>query len=191
MHAYSCGFADISVAREVIEISSDSDDDLPPPRGRHKNRGGSTPNTLLKKEVVDLDIVPPPLSGKRKRRTLGKSSAVCTVFEAQPTLAGSPVVRPLKQTKASGSASSVLSHEVLCLSDDSDSDTALPDIRITSRKKVKKLVRLTEPPKCWTVPKPGESLAYLLDLSNHPLVWVTNRGEPMSMARIIKAEVSN
>ena len=67
-------------------------------------------------------------------------------------------------------------------------DTGL--IRITRQHAVSKLIMLTSPPQCWSIPHPGESYAYLLDLLTS-VHWWTHNGHPMTMAAIIKAEVLN
>ncbi|KAI0356054.1 hypothetical protein OH77DRAFT_1538515 [Trametes cingulata] len=61
-------------------------------------------------------------------------------------------------------------------------------IYITRQTRVRKLITLTEVPRCWHVPLPDEDTAYLLDLSNDPEDKWMRKGEPMSMAAIIKAE---
>lgn len=59
---------------------------------------------------------------------------------------------------------------------------------ITALTTCSKLVRLTAPPSCWTVPDPSlpdGDFAFLLDLTNHPFPWP----EGTSIASIIKSEV--
>ncbi|EIM79030.1 uncharacterized protein STEHIDRAFT_116833, partial [Stereum hirsutum FP-91666 SS1] len=60
-------------------------------------------------------------------------------------------------------------------------------VQITALTSCSKLVRLTTPPSCWTVPDPSlpeGDFAFFLDLTDHPFPWP----EGTSMASIIKGE---
>ncbi|KAH9928873.1 uncharacterized protein B0H18DRAFT_1117695 [Fomitopsis serialis] len=65
-----------------------------------------------------------------------------------------------------------------------------PEIVITRERSVRELKILTDVPRCWEVPEPGESFAFLLDLRAEHLRnrWKDTDGELMSMAAVIKAE---
>lgn len=63
-------------------------------------------------------------------------------------------------------------------------------VKITRKRAVNELKKLTVVPRCWTVPRPGESFAYLLDLTEDSKAWTRNDGRQMSMAAVIKSEVS-
>jgi len=62
-------------------------------------------------------------------------------------------------------------------------------IQITRQHWVKQIVELTEIPTIWPVPKEGESVAYILDLSNSPFKLVDSNGNPLPMSAIIKNKV--
>ena len=82
------------------------------------------------------------------------------------------------------------SGDIIVLTDSDDDNDKL--ITITRQCRVKKLITLTSVPRCWNVPRDGEDTAYLLDLSNDPPEkWLDEgSGDPLSMAAIIKKEVS-
>lgn len=82
--------------------------------------------------------------------------------------------RPLKQVKIEPG---LITHQ-----------TGTGSVRITRQRKVSKLITLTYPPQCWSIPHPGENYGYLLDLSQSTQSWTRN-GHRMTMAAIIKAEV--
>jgi hypothetical protein len=63
-------------------------------------------------------------------------------------------------------------------------------IRITRQLVCKNIITLTEIPSCWSVPRPEENTAYLLDLTMDKREWKDADGELMSMASIIKSQVS-
>ncbi|EDR10659.1 uncharacterized protein LACBIDRAFT_325471 [Laccaria bicolor S238N-H82] len=48
------------------------------------------------------------------------------------------------------------------------------------------LITITELPKIWTVPRPEDDIAYLLDLSDDTRVWEDESGKALSMAAILK-----
>jgi hypothetical protein len=68
-------------------------------------------------------------------------------------------------------------------SSDRTSDVEVGRIRITRQ--------LTSMPSCWTVPRPGAEIVYLLDLSDDAREWKDAKGEFLSMAAIIKSQVRN
>lgn len=71
---------------------------------------------------------------------------------------------------------------------DSNSDSAPKSIiRITRQLVVSNLITLTEVPSTWTI----YDGAYILDLSNDPREWNDSLGNPLSMAAIIKSQVSS
>ena len=126
---------------EVIELSSDSEDDDP--------RSSSV-----------LPTTPTHRPLKRK----GRSS--------------DPSLSPIKEEPAT----SVLP------------PTKIPrggKFKITRQCQVDKLVTLTKLPEyCWSIPRSGETVAYLLDLSDDKREWKHEDGSEMSMASIIKSQVS-
>lgn len=63
-------------------------------------------------------------------------------------------------------------------------------VKITRKRAVNELKKLTVVPRCWTVPRTGESFAYLLDLTEDSKAWTRDDGRQMSMAAVIKSEVS-
>ncbi len=77
-------------------------------------------------------------------------------------------------------------------------NTTLPaprngSIRITRLSKVDELVQLDNLPWCWDVPRPGRSVAYLLDLTGGPYSereWQNDKGAILSIAAMIKKMVS-
>ncbi|KAJ7923825.1 hypothetical protein B0H13DRAFT_2316176 [Mycena leptocephala] len=71
-------------------------------------------------------------------------------------------------------------NDVISVSSDSEAGE-----RSKSKKKGKKHL----PKPCWTVPRPEEDYAYLLDLSDDPREWVDKKKkEPLSMIAIIKLQ---
>ncbi|KAF8522499.1 hypothetical protein BU17DRAFT_64423 [Hysterangium stoloniferum] len=59
-------------------------------------------------------------------------------------------------------------------------------IQITHQQWVKQLVELTEIPMTWPIPMEGESIGYILDLTNSAFKFIDSNGNPLSMAAIIK-----
>ncbi|KAF8514442.1 hypothetical protein BU17DRAFT_94529 [Hysterangium stoloniferum] len=59
-------------------------------------------------------------------------------------------------------------------------------IQITHQQWVKQLVELTEIPTTWPIPMEGESIGYILDLTNSAFKFIDSNGNPLSMAAIIK-----
>ncbi|KAF8522570.1 hypothetical protein BU17DRAFT_64266 [Hysterangium stoloniferum] len=59
-------------------------------------------------------------------------------------------------------------------------------IQITRQQWVKQLVELTEIPTTWPIPMEGESIGYILDLTNSTFKFIDSNGNPLSMAAIIK-----
>ncbi|KAF8518841.1 hypothetical protein BU17DRAFT_90642 [Hysterangium stoloniferum] len=59
-------------------------------------------------------------------------------------------------------------------------------IQITCQQWVKQLVELTEIPMTWPIPMEGESIGYILDLTNSAFKFIDSNGNPLSMAAIIK-----
>ncbi|KAF8523465.1 hypothetical protein BU17DRAFT_85769 [Hysterangium stoloniferum] len=59
-------------------------------------------------------------------------------------------------------------------------------IQITHQQWVKQLVELTEIPTTWPIPMEGESIGYILDLTNSTFKFIDSNGNPLSMAAIIK-----
>ncbi|KAF8508185.1 hypothetical protein BU17DRAFT_70896 [Hysterangium stoloniferum] len=59
-------------------------------------------------------------------------------------------------------------------------------IQITRQQWVKQLVELTEIPTTWPIPREGESIGYILDLTNSAFKFIDSNGNPLSMAAIIK-----
>lgn len=72
---------------------------------------------------------------------------------------------------------------------DSSSSEENEFVKITRQLKVKNLVTITELPKTWTVPRPEDNIAYLLDLSDDPCVWKHESGKSLPMAAIFKGKV--
>ena len=72
---------------------------------------------------------------------------------------------------------------------DSSSEEENEFVKITRQLKVKNLVTITELPKTWTVPRPEDDIAYLLDLSDDAHVWEDELGKSLSMAAILKSGV--
>ncbi|KAK7019126.1 hypothetical protein R3P38DRAFT_2715272 [Favolaschia claudopus] len=61
-------------------------------------------------------------------------------------------------------------------------------IVISKQFSVPELRTVTEPQSCWSIPRPGEDFAYLLDMREDEREWVNKKKEPLSMIAIIKAE---
>ncbi|KAF8520177.1 hypothetical protein BU17DRAFT_89176 [Hysterangium stoloniferum] len=59
-------------------------------------------------------------------------------------------------------------------------------IQITRQQWVKQLVELTEIPTTWPIPMEGESIGYILNLTNSAFKFIDSNGNPLSMAAIIK-----
>jgi hypothetical protein len=63
-------------------------------------------------------------------------------------------------------------------------------IELTRQLKCDEVVELDQIPTCWTVSQPDYTIAYLLDLTTDAREWRDSKGELMSMATIIKSQVS-
>jgi hypothetical protein len=63
-------------------------------------------------------------------------------------------------------------------------------IELTRQLKCDEVVELNEIPTCWTASRPDYTIAYLLDLTADEREWRDSKGELMSMAAIIKSQVS-
>ena len=63
---------------------------------------------------------------------------------------------------------------------------------VTKQFHVSEIIDVDEPRACWAVPDPdkGEDFVYRLDMTDDVRDWVDNKGAPLSMAAIIKSEVS-
>lgn len=60
-------------------------------------------------------------------------------------------------------------------------------IKLTKKTAAADVVRITALPKTWDIPE--VETAYIVDLSGDTRTWVSKKGNPMSMAAIIKSEV--
>ncbi|KAJ6483033.1 hypothetical protein DFH09DRAFT_1462238 [Mycena vulgaris] len=65
-----------------------------------------------------------------------------------------------------------------------------PMHEVTQQFRVSEIIDVHEPRACWTVPDPdkGDDFVYRLDMTDDVRDWVDDKGEPLSMAAIIKSE---
>ena len=161
--ASSCRNAPAQTISVPIEISDDSDTDQKPSRKRNRTR------TFIKSEPSVINLASSdPDSDSDPVQVVAKSQSHFKLLQA----AGKQKAKHRKKSSD-------------CSSDEEDSAR----IRITRQLTCRKLVTLTTIPSCWTVPKPGEEVVYLLDLSNDTREWKGANGEFLSMAVIIKSQV--
>lgn len=156
-----------------IDLSDDSDIEFvgpPKPTSTQSAHKRKRNDSLIKREPIVVDLVEDsdsdvdvkiPIKPPKKIKT-GKQS------KAGPS-------KPAKRQKRSA--------------DENDSDQSEDRIKITRQLTCKKLITLTAIPSCWSVPQPGEDIAYLLDLTADDREWNDTSGNLLSMAAIIKSQV--
>ncbi|KAL1943444.1 hypothetical protein VTO73DRAFT_4519 [Trametes versicolor] len=122
-----------------------------------------------------------PSATKRKRCDSSGPPTAAPASGAPAATKSADPKRPSKKTKAVSHAAGV------AFPSTSGADGRSWEY-ITRQTRVQHLIHLTEVPRTWAVPEPGEDFAYLLDLSEDTdNKWTKNR-EFMLMAAIIKAE---
>ncbi|RPD75850.1 hypothetical protein L226DRAFT_570087 [Lentinus tigrinus ALCF2SS1-7] len=158
---------------DIIEISSDSDDDVrPPPCAR-----SWVPASARARSVSEM---PPPVPFRRIKQEPDARMAELALQKA----GGGRVKR--KQSDVSPDTNIVKRPSKQPRKPDPGLTTS-ESIVITRQRSAQRLITLTSVPKCWTVPRDGTSTAYLLDLRGSTLPWTRN-GNVMSMVAIIKSE---
>lgn len=124
-------------------------------------------NLLLDSEPEILD-----LKGKQKQQSMSDSDIAVIASTMKKSM------RMKKKTKK------VLQH--IESGSESDASTAKSIICVTHQLTVAKIIMLTEIPSIWTI----YNGAYILDLSDDPHEWNDPLGNPLSIAAVIKSQVS-
>ncbi|PSS29899.1 hypothetical protein PHLCEN_2v2611, partial [Hermanssonia centrifuga] len=147
----------------VIELSSDSDDEdiaswVPDTPSRPAKRKHSGPGTSIKREIKHESIT-------------------ADIIEI---------------SSSDSDDNSIAKKNRRLMKKQQSLRLTVPDasgvFRITARQSAKKIVTLIKAPSCWGASGRGDSIAYLLDLTDDTLEWMNTKGELMTMAAVIKVE---
>ncbi|KAF6749912.1 hypothetical protein DFP72DRAFT_1072820 [Ephemerocybe angulata] len=155
-----------------------------------KRRRSPSPPRTVKKEVPE-DFIEIPDSGDES--DIPKMSDILRASLAKSKGKAASGTVNKKRSSSHGSVIIELS--------DSDESSSLPqpkkkqktsasanEIKITRQTKVHTLITVTKLPSTWPVPRDGENVATLVDLSEDTTDWKDENGNEMSMAAKIKWE---